>query len=48
MEGPVWTEWMGFPVPVGEVILGTSVRSAPERLCAIPPPVKEGCVWMTT
>lgn len=44
----MWTEWMGFPVPVGGVTRGTSVRSGPVRLCASLPCVREGCVWMTT
>lgn len=39
---------MDFPVPVGEVILGTSVSSGPVRPCAPPRCVREGCVWMTT
>lgn len=39
---------MDFPVPVGEVILGTSVGSGPVRPCAPPRCVREGCVWMTT
>lgn len=38
---------MDFPVPVGEVILGTSVSSGPVRPCAPPRCVREGCVWMT-
>lgn len=39
---------MDFPVPVGEVIQGTSVSSGPVRPCASPRCVREGCVWMTT
>lgn len=39
---------MDFPVPVGEVILGTSVSFGPVRPCAPPRCVREGCVWMTT